>query len=56
MKLLKSADLVKLAGKEWEGRAWLLIQAPVSSDSFRVQVLMKNPTGELANLSTDAAD
>jgi len=56
MKLLKSADLVRLAGKEWEGRAWLLIQAPVSSDSFRVQVLMKNPTGELANLSTDAAD
>ena len=56
MKLLKSADLIKLVGKEWEGRAWLLIQAPVSSDSFRVQVLMKNPTGELANLSTDAAD
>ncbi len=56
MKLVKSADLIKLVGKEWEGRAWLLIQAPVSSDAFRVQVLMKNPTGELANLSADSSD
>jgi len=32
-----------------------LIQAPVQ-DTFKVQVLMKNPSGVLSNISTDATD
>ncbi len=56
MKLLTSDNIVTLVGKAWTGRAWLLIQAPVDSNGFKVQVLIKQPSGVLANISTDATD
>ena len=56
MKLLTSDNIVTLVGKPWTGRAWLLIQAPVDSSGFKVQVLIKQPSGVLANISTDATD
>jgi len=45
-----------MAGKNWTGRAWLLIQAPVSSDLFKVQALMRSPSGVLTNFSAEALD
>jgi len=49
-----SADLLKLVGTPWTGRPWLIIQAPASSESFKVQALMVNPNGVVSNISTDA--
>jgi len=40
----------------WTGRAWLMIQAPISSDLFRVQSLIRSPNGTLINVSADATD
>jgi len=56
MKLLTSDNMVSIVGKAWTGRAWLLIQAPVDSSAFKVQVLIKQPSGVLSNISTDATD
>jgi len=56
LKLLTSDNMVTLVGKPWTGRAWLLIQAPVDAAGFKVQVLIKQPSGVLANISTDATD
>jgi len=57
LKLVKSTDVVAMlgTGSTAKGRAWMLIQAPVQ-DTFKVQVLMKNPSGVLSNISTDATD
>ncbi len=49
-----SADLMKLIGTPWTGRPWLIIQAPASSEAFKVQALMVNPNGVVSNISTDA--
>ncbi len=56
MKLITSDTLISLVGKNWEGRAWMVIQAPVDKSFFKVQVLVKQPSGVLANISTDATD
>ncbi len=56
VKLITSDNLISLVGKGWTGRAWMLIQAPVDASLFKVQVLIKQPSGVLANISTDAAD
>jgi len=56
MKLITSDSLLTLSGKTWTGRAWMIIQAPVDPSGFKVQVLMKQPSGVLSNLSTDAID
>jgi hypothetical protein len=56
VKLITSDSLVTLVGKTWTGRAWMIIQAPVDSSGFKVQVLVKQPSGVLGNISTDATD
>jgi hypothetical protein len=60
VEVLKSADLEKKIGATgpWTGRAWLLIQAQVEKDSFRVQALMRTPGvgGALINMSTDVTN
>jgi len=56
LKLVTSDAVAGMVGSPVKGRAWMLIQAPAAADTFKVQVLMKNPTGELSNLSTDAVD
>ena len=57
VKNVKSADIPALAGgKTWTGRAWMIIQAPISADLLKVQTIMRSPTGALTNLSTDATD
>jgi len=58
VKAIDAPTLEKLAGKAWTGRAWLLIQAPISSDFFKVQALIRTPntSGYLTNASTDAMD
>jgi hypothetical protein len=52
------ADKIIGAGKtaDWTGRAWLLVQAPISSDLFKVQSLVRSPNGTLINVSSDATD
>ncbi len=56
LKLVTSDSVIgMITGSTAKGRAWMLIQAPVQ-DTFKVQVLMKNPTGVLSNISTDAVD
>ncbi len=57
VKLVTSDSVIGMlgTGSTAKGRAWMLIQAPVQ-DTFKVQVLMKNPSGVLSNISTDAAD
>lgn len=40
----------------WAGRAWLLVQAEIDKDSFKVAGLARTPTGVLVNLSSDAAN
>jgi len=57
LKLVTSDSVIGMlgTGSTAKGRAWMLIQAPVQ-DTFKVQVLMKNPTGVLSNISTDAVD
>jgi len=52
------AEKVLGAGKtaDWTGRAWLMIQAPISSDFFKVQSLIRSPNGTLINVSSDATD
>jgi len=54
--LVTSDKLISLVGKNWSGRAWMLIQAPIDPTFFKVQVLVKQPSGVLANISTDATD
>jgi hypothetical protein len=59
VKAIGATELEKMIGnKTWTGRAWLLIQAPISSDFFRVQALLRTPntSGYLTNASTDATD
>lgn len=59
VKAIGAPDLEKMIGnKAWTGRAWLLIQAPISSDFFKVQALLRTPntSGYLTNSSTDAMD
>jgi len=57
VKNVKSSEIGTLAGgKTWAGRAWMIIQAPISPDLFKVQTIMRSPTGALTNLSTDALD
>jgi len=56
VKLITSDSLVTLVGKTWTGRAWMIIQAPVDPTGFKVQVLVKQPSGVLGNISTDATD
>jgi hypothetical protein len=58
VKAIDALTLEKLSGKTWTGRAWLLIQAPISSDFFKVQALIRTPntSGYLTNSSTDAMD
>jgi hypothetical protein len=58
VKAIDAPTLERLAGKPWTGRAWLLIQAPISSDFFKVQALIRTPNtaGYLTNASTDAMD
>ncbi len=57
LKMLSSDAIIgMITGSTAKGRAWMLIQAPAAADAFKVQVLMKNPTGVLSNLSTDAID
>jgi len=40
----------------WTGRAWLLVQAQISTDLFKVQSLVRAPSGVLVNVSTDASN
>ncbi len=40
----------------WTGRAWLMIQAPINSELFKVQSLVRAPNGTLINVSADATD
>jgi len=54
VKRVTSADLMTLVGTPWTGRPWLVIQAPASPDTFKVQALMVNPNGVVSNISTDA--
>jgi len=58
VKVLDSAGLMTKVGATtaWTGRAWLMVQAPVSSDLFRVQSLVRSPNGTLINVSADATD
>jgi len=58
VKSLGAPELEKLAGKAWTGRAWMIIQAPISSDFFKVQATIRTPNtaGYLTNSSTDAMD
>ena len=57
----KTLDSVALMGKvgataAWTGRAWLMIQAPISADMFKVQALVRTANGTLTNVSSDATD
>ena len=40
----------------WAGRAWLLVQAELDKDSFKVVGLLRTPSNILVNLSTDASN
>lgn len=59
--VLDAAKLATLAGggtalSPWTGRAWLLVQAEIDKDSFKVAGLIRTPTNILVNLSSDAAN
>jgi len=56
VKVLDRAALEALAGKTWDGRAWLMIQAPISSNSFKVVATVRSANGVLTNVSSDAMD
>jgi hypothetical protein len=56
VRALSRADLETLAGKTWEGRAWMMIQAPTSSSSFKVTATVRAAGGALTNVSSDAMD
>jgi hypothetical protein len=60
VEVLKASDLEKKIGASgpWTGRAWLLVQAQVDKESFRVQALIRTPGvgGALINMSTDATN
>jgi len=54
-------DAAKLAAKigassPWTGRAWLMVQAEVDKSLFRVQALVRSPSGALINMSTDTTN
>lgn len=57
-KTLDSAALMAKVGATaaWTGRAWLMIQAPISADMFKVQALVRTANGTLTNVSSDATD
>jgi len=40
----------------WSGRAWLLVQAEIDKELFKVVGLLRTPTNILVNLSTDASN
>jgi len=64
--LLKSNDVevldaLKLEKKfgltaPWTGRAWMLVQAEIDKELFRVQALIRSPSGALINMSTDTTN
>jgi len=59
--VLNSATLASLVGggtavAPWTGRAWLLVQAELDKDSFKVVGLSRTASGVLVNLSTDASN
>jgi len=54
-------DAVKLEKKfgltaPWTGRVWMLVQAEIDKDLFRVQALVRSPSGALINMSTDTTN
>jgi hypothetical protein len=60
VEVLSAAQLASLFGGgtpvSWTGRAWLLVQAQISTELFKVQGLVRSPSGVLVNLSTDASN
>jgi len=60
VEVLSAAQLALIVGggttpvAPWTGRAWLLVQAQISTDLFKVQSLVRAPSGVLVNVSTDA--
>jgi hypothetical protein len=59
--VLDAAKLASLVGggtpiPAWSGRAWLLVQAELDKDSFKVAGLVRTPQNVLVNLSTDASN
>lgn len=60
--ILDATKLATIAGggttpvAAWTGRAWLLVQAELDKDSFKVTGLVRTPTGVLVNLSSDATN
>lgn len=59
VKAISAAQLatkLETGATPWSGRAWLLIQAPIAPEYFKVQSLVRAPNGTLVNVSTDAAD
>jgi hypothetical protein len=59
--VLDAAKLASLVGggtpvPAWSGRAWLLVQAELDKDSFKVTGLVRTPQNVLVNLSTDASN
>lgn len=62
VEVLSAAQLALIVGggttpvAPWTGRAWLLVQAQISTDLFKVQSLVRAPSGVLVNVSTDASN
>jgi hypothetical protein len=56
--ILDAAKLSSTLGitTPWTGRAWLLVQAEIDKDSFKVAGLVRTPANILVNLSTDAGN
>jgi len=56
VEILDAAKLEAKLGKPWSGRAWLLIQADVSAEFFKVQSMIRAPgtPGVLINVSGEA--
>jgi len=64
--LLKSNDVevldaLKLEKKfgltaPWTGRVWMLVQAEIDTTLFKVQALIRSPSGALINMSTDTTN
>jgi len=56
VEILDAAKLEAKLGKPWSGRAWLLIQADVSAEFFKVQSMIRAPgtPGVLVNVSGEA--
>jgi len=58
VEVLDAAKLEKKFGltAPWTGRVWMLVQAEIDKDLFRVQALIRSPSGALINMSTDTTN